>query len=61
MVSGSTEGGKQKEPPRRTALFCKVPTDFVWQFRFMAGYCQDTRKLRMQKSIAAATRRQAIL
>lgn len=60
MVSGSTEGGKQKEPPCRTALFCKVPHECVWQLCSMAGYCQDTRKLSMQKSMAAATRRQAI-
>lgn len=60
MVSGSTEGGKQKEPSRKTALFCKVPLDFVWQLCFMVKYCQDTRKLSMQKSMAAATRRQAI-
>lgn len=60
MVSGSTEGGKQTEPSRKTALFCKVPLDFVWQLCFMVKYCQDTRKLSMQKSMAAATRRQAI-
>ena len=34
--------------------------DFVWQLCFMVKYCQDTRKLSMQKSMAAATRRQAI-
>ena len=51
---------EQKEPSRKTALFCKVPLDFVWQLCFMVKYCQDTRKLSMQKSMAAATRRQAI-
>lgn len=56
----TTEGGKQKEPSRKTALFCKVPLDFVWQLCFMVKYCQDTRKLSMQKSMTAATRRQAI-
>ena len=49
MVSGSTEGGKQTEPSRKTALFCKVPLDFVWQLCFMVKYCQDTRKLSMQE------------
>lgn len=52
--------GKKKGPSGRTAPIRKVMQDIVWQLCSMPGYCQDTRKLRMQKSMAAATRRQAI-
>ena len=44
MVSGSTEGGKQKEPSRKTALFCKGPLDFVWQLCFMVKYGRSHQK-----------------
>ena len=41
-------------------VYRMLTLDFVWQLCFMVKYCQDTRKLSMQKSMAAATRRQAI-
>ena len=38
IVLAAIRHGKQKEPPERTALFCKVMFEPVWYIRFICLY-----------------------